>query len=469
MASSSHTHADDDRYAACRALEQVIKYDRTIDWVLQEKPRWLATPLAQALVYGSLRHYYSLRTILDAHLTKPLRNKDIDVDCLLLVGAYQLLYTRIPDHAAINETVGACTKLKKPWAKGLLNAVLRELRSHHQGQLSSSDEVDLPTWLIHKIKEQYRDLPDLLRSVHEHPVMTLRINTLRVERASYLRQLNAANIDFSETLLPEAICLSQPQSAETLPLWHDGAIAVQDLGAMLVARLSYCAIASHPITGTTVLDACCAPGGKLFALAQLLDQSTSTQPRPTQARDDQPRFMPPTLVGLDVNSSRLNTTRAIGARLGCNDTVVIEGDATATDWWDGKQYGHILLDAPCSGSGTLRRNPDIKLRLDESSLETHQQTQLKLLNNLWRMLDSNGSLLYCTCSIFQEENDQVIRQFLAQHQSPSEQPSVIAIDLPTGHATEFGWQLLPTDHLTDGFYCSVLSRCPEGLAGGLRL
>jgi 16S rRNA (cytosine967-C5)-methyltransferase len=176
------------------------------------------------------------------------------------------------------------------------------------------------------------------------------------------------------------------------------------------------------------------------------------------------------VTGLDVSQRRLSTTRAITKRLGQDHHItLLEGDATTDNWWDGTPYSHILLDAPCSGSGTWRRNPDLKVLLREDSLLGHQQLQLKLLNNLWCMLDSTGSLLYCTCSILQEENDQVIRQFLAHQQTALQQPHVVGIDLPTGHATEFGWQLLPTDHLTDGFYFAVLSKSQHATTERLRL
>ena len=193
-----------------------------------------------------------------------------------------------------------------------------------------------------------------------------------------------------------------------------------------------------------VLDACCAPGGKMMHLSELCAVNGIAV----------------SAVGLDRSDDRLEQTRAIARRMG-HSLRLEQGDARSDDWWDEKPFDYILLDAPCSGSGTMRRNPDIKVLLREEDLTKHQTLQLQLLTNLWRMVNARGSLLYCTCSIFQEENDDVISQFLAMNDPAPASAHVVPIELPSGHATEHGWQLLPTNPQTDGFYYSLLAKSPR--------
>jgi 16S rRNA (cytosine967-C5)-methyltransferase len=442
-------------------LHEVVRHNRTIDWVLENKPSWLEEPLSRELVYGTARHYFSLSAAVHQQLTKPLRAKDSDIECLLLVGAYQLRFTRIPTHAILNETVGVCARLKKPWAKGLVNAILRHLATERpvgghtpeaflEPTTDSAKEkpegalLELPGWLAIRLAEQYPDQHALLTALADRAPMTLRVNTKRIAVRAYQEALEQARIEYVTTCLPEALSLVSPQPASSLPLWDAGAAAVQDLGAMLVGTIVVSAItqsANRPNhTHVHFLDACCAPGGKLFHVAERLGELGIEHEA----------------LGIDRSARRLDATRTIAARLG-HQAPLLDADATDQSWWDGEPFQVILIDAPCSGSGTLRRNPDIKLILQASDIERHQETQLQLLSNLWCMLDSPGSLIYCTCSILQEENDQVIRTFI---EHAPDDPHVMDLKLPTGIKTDFGWQLLPTDPLTDGFYMASLHKGP---------
>ena len=233
-----------------------------------------------------------------------------------------------------------------------------------------------------------------------------------------------------------------------LPDWANGAVAVQDLGAQYAAQLLHNEIThtNTPHAALRVLDACAAPGGKLAHLLELL----ANEPRPLT----QPGVQSTQCIAIDVNRQRIEASHAILERLGHNLRLK-QGDACEQAWWDRRPFDYILMDAPCSGTGTIRRHPDIKLLLRENAVFEHSRTQEKMLNNLWRTLAPGGTLLYCTCSLLQAENDQVISRFL---KSKNNHAKVLNINLPSGKATEHGWQLLPTDPNTDGFYYALLRK-----------
>lgn len=237
--------------------------------------------------------------------------------------------------------------------------------------------------------------------------------------------------------MSSAICLQTPQPADGLPGWASGEVAVQDLGAQYATEI----LREFVGPSLRVLDACAAPGGKTFHLHEQFPQIEQ--------------------VAVEQVPRRAEDMRQIGHRLGHALSVAV-GDATSTEWWDGKRFDVVLLDAPCSGTGTIRRHPEIKLHLRPQEVAAHRATQLKLLHNLWPMLAAGGTLLYCTCSILSAENDSVIAQFIRECSNQSStrrspgMPTVSPLTLDRGQPTEFGWQLLPTDPLTDGFYYAVL-------------
>ncbi len=434
------------RANVARALLTVIDGNRTIDWVIEEKAAWLEEPLARELLYGSVRHFYTLDASVRANLDKPLRNKDRDIWCLLLVGAYQRLYTDIPDHAVINETVEASQVLRKPWAKGLINAVLRKLENTEQ-------TFDHPDWLIARLQSAYpQQWQAIVSANNQRAPMTLRINPRQISAPAYKGAL-PEDIEASIGPSPNSLILTAPVPAASLPGWQSGQVAVQDLGAQFAAPLLLAE--SGETERLRVLDACAAPGGKLGHMIELRPEAE--------------------YIGLERSAKRLSATRTILERLQ-HTPELVQGDATGLEWWDGNAFSHILLDAPCSGTGTLRRHPDIKVLLKEDSIAGHAATQLALLRNLWLTLKPGGRLLYCTCSLLPEENDNVIAQFVEgtkenglqydrthpsneNKQTQADNPAhVIPIDLPTGQATRFGWQLLPTDPRTDGFYYALLEK-----------
>ena len=385
-----------------------------------------AKPLCLELTYGCLRHYFSLAAAVEARLARPLRKQDLDVFCLLLVGAYQLQRMRVPGHAAINETVAAVRALGKPWAAALVNAVLRNLPTCPDDGASEH-----PPWLRGRIEAQYGDqAPALLRANNQRAPMGLRVNCRRIEPKAYRALLDSAGIAFDDAWLPESILLRKPQPSATLPGFRDGTVAVQDIGAQLVGSV----MRERLRNGCRVLDACAAPGGKLF---HLLESGLELD-----------------LTALDNSPTRLQTLAEMAERLGHAGFRAIAADACGLDWWDGKPFDLVLIDAPCSGSGTLRRHPDIKVNRTLRQVRQASRLQGALLRNLWRTVRPGCTLLYCTCSMLAEENDQVVEFFLEAHADAR----TAGVQLPTGKATRHGWQMLPTEPATDGFYLARIDK-----------
>ncbi len=394
------------RLAACQALAAVLAGRASLSGALPPQLDKVAPRdrgLTQELAFGAARWQPRLQALAARLLQKPFKAADTDIHALLLIGLYQLLYTRIPPHAAIGETVGCADKLKKGWAKGVLNAVLR--RAQREGE----------TLL-------------LCAANNAHPPMTLRVNRRHGERDAYLAELAEAGIearacDYSR----DGIQLAAPRDVRELPGFAEGRVSVQDEAAQLAAEL----LESAP--GQRVLDACCAPGGKTCHLLE-------TQPGLAE------------VVAVDLEESRLVRVRENLQRLGLQASLVA-ADARATgEWWDGKPFQRILLDAPCSATGVIRRHPDIKLARKPEDIAALAHLQGELLDALWPTLEVGGVLLYATCSVMPAENSDSIAAFLART------PGARELDLPGpwGMKQPHGRQLLPQVEGHDGFYYAKL-------------
>lgn len=426
------TAASRERAEAARILHQVIGGGRTTDQAMAAAD---VSPLCRELVFGSLRHYFSLASLVTEALHQPIKQKDREIWALMIVGAYQLKYLRVPDHAAIFETVTASRDLQRPWARGLVNAVLRRIAA-----LPDPDDRSLehPAWLDARLRRQYPDAQSIMTANNARAPMALRVNQARITPAEYRARLSAAGMaarpagsqdGSAETALgPESLILEAPVKVASLPGYREGLVSVQDAGAQFAAALL------EPGAGERVLDACSAPGGKLFHLLE--------------------RYPTASYSALELSAVRLQHVLEEAARLGHRNFAAREADAALLDWWDGTPFRHILLDAPCSGTGTLRRHPDIKVLRRESDLAEAAALQRRLLANLWRVLEPGGTLLYCTCSILAAENDEVIDTVL-QEQSDAR---IAALRLSSGRPTRHGWQLLPTDPDTDGFYYARMTK-----------
>ncbi|MBI3574422.1 MAG: 16S rRNA (cytosine(967)-C(5))-methyltransferase RsmB [Gammaproteobacteria bacterium] len=390
--------------------------------------------LVQELAYGTLRWFHQLAGIAALLLEKPLKPKDQDVYALLLAGLYQLRHLRVAPHAAVDETVAATAALGKPWAKGLVNACLREYlrRSADMDTLVTQDpalRLSHPAWLLEKIHATYPD--DGLRIAqanNERPPMTLRVNLRHTTRERYLEKLRAAGIEARPAFVLETdVTLATPMPVSTLPGFAEGLVSVQDAAAQWAAVL----LDAQP--GERVLDACAAPGGKT---GHILERT------PGLAE----------LVALDREAARVALIEQNLRRLGVTAQRVVADASEPGAWWDRRPFDRILLDVPCSATGVIRRHPDIKLRRQPEDLPKLTATQERLLTALWPLLRPGGKLLYVTCSILPEENEQQITAFLAR------EGSAVEALLPTtvGRQRAVGRQVLPGDRGMDGFYYACL-------------
>lgn len=393
--------------------------------------------LLKELCFGACRWYFQLDERLQGLLGKPLKKKDADIHALLLIGLYQLEHLGMPDYVSINETVNATVALKKPWAKALVNGVLRqfqrELASGLPELATQSGRFSHPAWLIDQLRLDWPEhWQQILAVGNSQAPMTLRVNLRRISRDHFLTQLNDAGFAAHPGALTDsAVYLSKPAPVESLPGFYDGWFSVQDEASQLLPSLLSLK------TGLRVLDACAAPGGKT---CHMLESEPDVA----------------TLTALDIEPRRLGRLQENLHRLQLNsDKVSIIGaDASQLDWWDGQLFDRILLDAPCSATGIIRRQPDIKLLRQAPDVSRMAMLQAKLLDNLWQTLRPGGCLVYSTCSVMACENHEQIAAFLSRTPDANEQ----TITALWGHHRNHGRYLLPDTKSTDGFYFACLHK-----------
>lgn len=343
--------------------------------------------LAQDLSYSCLRHYGELKALINPLLQKPL--KDPWLNHLLLIAIYQLRYETAQSFTVVDQAVKAASKTNLPWAKGLVNGVLRNFLREQSRLIANAQNDDVakysyPQWWINKIKSQYpQHWQSILQAGNAHPPMTLRVNVRKTTQLAYQQLLNTVGYAASP-LGSTALLLEKPVPVEQLPNFADGWVSVQDYGAQLAATLLD---VQH---GMQVLDACCAPGGKTGHLLESADIK---------------------MTALDHDASRLKRVADNLSRLGL-DAELKQGDASGSTWWDGVLFDRILADVPCTASGVVRRHVDIKWLRREADIASFSQQQALILSSLWQMLAKGGKLLYVTCSIFHEENQAQIERFL---------------------------------------------------------
>ena len=392
--------------------------------------------LLQQLCYGTLRYYPRLTAYLNLLLAKPFKSKDRDLEAILACSLYQLLETRVPSHAAVNEAVAACKALKKLWAKGLINAVLRRfLRERTALDVTLKDNPEFntahPNWLLSVWREAWpQHVDNIILANNTQPPMTLRVNRRHLSREAYLERLRESGIDASATPFShDGITLQSPQDVLTLPGFAEGDLSVQDEAAQLSAQL----LDLEP--GQHVLDACCAPGGKTCHILELLDNTGD-------------------VVALDISPKRLERVEENLQRLGLQAQLLAADAADTKIWWDNKSFDRILLDAPCSATGVIRRHPDVKLLRKPADIAKLAKLQLTLLKTLWPLLVEGGIFLYATCSSLPQENDQVILEFIRS----TNNASVEKVAITAGIETPVGRQLLPQVGSHDGFYYALLRK-----------
>ena len=425
------------RLAAARALAAVLNGKASLGSSLPpllDKVDARDRGLAQDLAFGTARWQPRLALLADKLLQKPFKAADRDVEALLLVGLYQLLHTRIPAHAAIGETVACVDKLKKSSLKGLLNAVLRNAQRDHEALFAELERDPVlhtahPRWLQKRLKA---DWPEQWQAIctanNEHPPLILRVNRRHGSRDAYLAELRGNGIEAEPcTFSRDGIRLLQPCDVKTLPGFAEGRVSVQDEAAQLAADLLDLA------PGQRVLDACAAPGGKTCHLLE-------AQPQLSE------------VIALDLEPGRLARVQENLKRLQLKATLIAADGRATKVWWVGTPFQRILLDAPCSATGVIRRHPDIKLTRQADDIAALAQLQGELLDALWPTLEVGGVLLYATCSVLPQENSDNIAAFLQRTPGARELDIAGAFGLKQAH----GRQLLPQADGHDGFYYAKL-------------
>lgn len=389
-------------------------------------------PLLRAMLSGSLRWHHRFQWMLSRLLDKPLKRRDRLLGALLRVGLTQLAVLRIPDHAAVSATVAATSLLGLSRAGGLVNAVLRRYIRERDAldRAMLADDVarfSHPRWLLDAIRTDWPDRhTSILEANNVLPPMWLRINRMRISREDCLAMLGESGITASvDATYPDAVLLDEPIPIEALPGFTEGLVSVQDAAAQRVVDLV------EPETSERILDACAAPGGKS---AHLLERCSDKLD----------------LVALDSDAERLEQVNENLDRLGLTATVIAGDAADPAGWYDGRPFDRVLVDAPCSGSGVIRRHPDIKVLRRASDLPALAAAQSKILDAVWSLLKPAGRLVYVTCSVLKAENIDVVEAFVARTSDAS--------------APTFGgprhWQQFPGETRADGFYYACLSKGP---------
>jgi len=421
------------RAVAADALERVLLERRSLTealaGVLPDLNSANDKSFVQALGYGVMRHLPRLEFLLSHLAHRPIRDPRVRI--LALLGLCQLAFMAVKPHAAVSETVAA----GEAWAKPLLNAVLRtyQRRREELDALAAADPEAAfahPFWLIERLRADWPEqAEDLLRANNRQPPMTLRTNRLRIGREDYLARLAAAEIAAqAHPSFPCALTLQQPCDVALLPGFAVGLVSVQDAAAQWATGL----LDAQP--GERVLDACAAPGGKA---AHLLETCPEID-----------------LTALDLDAARTGKIAATFARLGLRGGVATADAADPQAWWDGRPFQRILLDAPCSGTGVIRRHPDIKFLRRPDDIAQLAAGQRRLLDALWPLLAPAGVLLYATCSVLREENAAQIGAFLRDHPDAAEWT---ILEGP-GVADSHGRQILTGSDDMDGFYYARLRK-----------
>ena len=386
--------------------------------------------LLQSTCYGICREWFHLKAIEGLLLDKPLKARDQILSAIVRCGIYELGWMASKEHAVVTEYVNVTLLEGRPWAKGLVNAVLRQFirkRSELKMERHTAETLwNHPQWLIDEIQKSWPNhWEQILVENNVHPPMTLRVNRRKTSRSEYM-QLLADNGFVGEVgSSPDSVRLSQPAPIQQIPGFDDGLVSVQDESSQ------WASILLSPKNEERVLDACAAPGGKTCHLLEINDLQ---------------------LTALDVSERRLARVKENCVRLGLRAEVIAADASHIETWWDGRPYDAILLDLPCSATGVIRRNPDVRLMQSEESLRSLLGMQSMILDSTWATLKVGGRLLVTTCSILPLENQHQIEKFLGRHNDAR----LAKLKGVPGLDTDFGIQHLPTHAGGDGFFYSLL-------------
>lgn len=433
---------DNSRSVALAVILRVLERGSTLDEALEHHLGDIDDSrdrgLAQRLAYGVLRWLTSLEFLLGRLLHRPVRQKDRDIYYLLLLGVEQLWMESIPEHAVIYETGQVARHQRKPWAVALVNAVLRNFQRQRDSLLAELQQDQAaryahPAWLLKRMQYDWPDdWRELAEANNQAAPLWLRVNrsvcSTNDYAARYARELGPVSFC---SFAADALCLAQPVRVETLPGFAEGLISVQDPAAQLAVDL----LALAP--GQRVLDACAAPGGKT-----------------THMLERQPRLA--FMLAVDSSEARLQRLKQNLQRGRLDCQVLCANAANPDDWWDRQPFDRILLDAPCSATGVIRRHPDIKWRRCERDIDQLESRQLQLLNSLWPLVKPGGMLVYATCSILAVENHDLLNRFIEGRNDLE----VLPIECTFGAKRDPGRQLLPHVDASDGFFYAVLQKQP---------
>ncbi|HEB95406.1 MAG TPA: 16S rRNA (cytosine(967)-C(5))-methyltransferase RsmB [Sedimenticola thiotaurini] len=416
-----------------------LQQGESLSVLLAGEPRGLAPrdrALVKALCYGTARWWPQLEALYRVLVRRPLKSRDRDVKALLLLGLHQLQHMRIAPHAALDRTVAAARVLGKPWAAGLVNGVLRRFQREREALLADLEQDPVarwahPAWLLQAVQRAWPEQwQAVVEAANRQPPMSLRVNLRRIGRDAFLERLQQQGIDARPiATVPSGLVLDQPLEVERLPGFREGLVSVQDGGAQLAAGL----LAPEP--GQRVLDACAAPGGKTGHLLESAPDGVE-------------------VTAVEIDPARLQRIRENLERLGLT-AEVCQGDAARPAGpWAQRRYQRILLDVPCSATGVIRRHPDIKLLRRASDIGPLTELQARILDAVWPLLEPGGRLLYATCSLLPEENQQQVESFLRRRPDARERP----ISADWGHACGSGRQILPGEGGMDGFYYACIEK-----------
>lgn len=422
------------RAAAARAVAAVLS-GRSLDDVLPTVEENLAPgdrSLLRALSYGVLREHLFLATIAGKMLKSPLNDEPL-IAALLEVGLYQLRSMRVSPHAAVSETVDACEGLGAPQRRALVNALLRRYQRDGRAlEMAAAEDparrLSYPTWMVDAVRCDWPESWEkVLAGGNEQGPLTLRVNRRRITREDYASKLRAAGLEFREVPdAPDALILESGIPVDRLPGFAEGEVSVQDASAQLAADLLQLA------PGLNVLDACCAPGGKTVHALERAGLN---------------------MVALDSDATRLHRVRENLERLGLTAQLLAHDAGQLKDRWNGALFDRILLDAPCSGTGVIRRHPDIKWLRRFDDIPRMAAEQLRLLIALWPLLAPGGRLVYATCSVLAAEGEDVVRKFFMTQADAKHE----AIEAEWGEARKFGRRIAPGGAF-DGFYYACLRK-----------
>lgn len=432
------------RAAAAGAVHRVLHDGSTLDRALaaveDQVPVGRERAQLRALAFGALRWHLRHRAILALLLDRPLRARDRVLESLLSVGLYELEYGRSPEYATVSTSVAAARRLGRPRAAGLVNAALRRYQREREALLDGVMQQDEaryahPNWLLRELRHAWPSHWEAVCAINQvAPPMWLRVNCAQTTQADYQEQLAAAGLEADAVpAFPDALRLHVPVAVDQLPGFAAGRVSVQDAASQLAAHL----LAPEP--GMRVLDACAAPGGKALHLLERAGGQLQLQ-------------------ALDAVTERLQRLRQNLARAGLTAQITTGDALRPDDWWDGQAFDCLLIDAPCSASGVIRRHPDIRFLRRATDIAALAERQQEMLARLWPLLRPGGRLLYATCSVLPAENREVARSFLGRTPEAAELRPLDdrLAELTAGSGP--GYQLLPDVADTDGFYYLLLQK-----------